>query len=60
MVIAVGDNNSVRAADGYVMRMLQLASLVAERSEFTDEGSVRLENLPNENSFRSLLSRRVR
>lgn len=45
MIIRIGDDHAIRIRHGDVVRMLELANFVAERTEFAHERTVRLENL---------------
>lgn len=45
VVIRIGNNNTIRIRYGYIMRMLQLTLATAAGTEFTNEGTIGLENL---------------
>lgn len=45
MVVRIGNDDTVGVRNGYVMRMFELAFLLATAAKFTDEGAVRLEYL---------------
>lgn len=45
VVIRIGNNNTIRIRYGYIMRMLQLTLATSAGTEFTNEGTIGLENL---------------
>lgn len=48
MVVRIGNDDTVCVGHGYVVRMFELAFLLATAAKLPDEGTVRLEYLPKE------------